>query len=273
MRSDCLAIRTHAFFAAATLLLALSSSPPALAEVKPLGRAHAHNDYEHERPLFDALDHGFCSVEADIWLTPEGLLIGHDRKDLKPGRTLEKLYLDPLRAQVAAHGGRVYRDGPLFYLLIDIKTEAEATYAALDKVLARYVDILTFTHDGEIEPKAVTVILSGNRAFETIARQSRRYVGIDGRPENLDANPPAELYPWISGNWALSFKWNGGGQMPAGEQAKLREMVARAHEQKRKLRFWNTAENETMWRELTTAGVDYINTDKLDELARFLSGQ
>jgi len=32
----------------------------------PLIPAHAHNDYLHARPLLDALDHGFCSVEADI---------------------------------------------------------------------------------------------------------------------------------------------------------------------------------------------------------------
>src|SRR3954447_24444741 len=103
------------------------------AEAKPLPQAHAHNDYEHARPLLDALDHGFCSVEADIWLTPEGLLIGHDRKDLRPGRTLQSLYLDPLRERIHANGGRVYRGGPMFYLLIDVKTDAEATYAALDK--------------------------------------------------------------------------------------------------------------------------------------------
>src|SRR3954467_9283840 len=101
------------------------------AEPKPLPQAHAHNDYEHARPLLDALDHGFCSVEADIWLTPDGLLVAHDRKDIKPGRTLEALYLDPLRERVKANGGRVYRERPAFSLLIDVKTDADATYAAL----------------------------------------------------------------------------------------------------------------------------------------------
>jgi hypothetical protein len=238
--------------------------------VKPLMQAHAHNDYEHARPLFDALDHGFCSVEADIWLTPEGLLVGHDRKDLRPGRTLEALYLEPLRMRVRANGGRVYRGGPMFYLLIDVKTEAEATYAALDKVLAGYADILTVTRDGNSEPKAVTVILSGNRASETIAKQAERYVGIDGRPENLDGKDSADLYPWISANWTLLFQWKGEGPMPAEERQKLDELVKRTHEQGRKIRFWATAENEAMWRELLSAGVDYINTDRLDELQRFL---
>src|SRR3954449_8809162 len=75
---------------------------------RPLWRAHAHNDYEHPRPLFDALDHRFGSVEADIFLVGDQLLIGHDATELDPSRTLESLYLDPLAARVKANHGRVY---------------------------------------------------------------------------------------------------------------------------------------------------------------------
>src|SRR5436190_6272503 len=158
----------------------------------------------------------------------------------------------------------------MFYLLIDVKTDAEATYAALDKVLTRFADVLSVTRDGKLAPKAVTVILSGNRASDMIAKQSVRYVGIDGRPENLDSHSPAELFPWISANWTLLFKWNGEGPMAAAEKQKLNDMVKRTHEQGRKLRFWATAEKEAMWKELLAAGVDYINTDKLDALREFL---
>jgi hypothetical protein len=255
------------------VLLFCADSAISAAEPKPLPQAHAHNDYEHSRPLFEALDHGFCSVEADIWLTPDGLLIGHDKKDLKPGRTMESLYLEPLRERVKANGGRVYKDGAAFYLLIDSKTEADSTYAALDKVLGKYANILTVTRDGKIEPRAVTVILSGFRAFDAIAKQPVRFVGIDGRPENLDDNLPAELYPWISGNWQLFFKWKGEGPIPVAEKKNLDEMVKRTHEQGKKIRFWNTAEEPAMWKELLAAGVDYINTDKLDELQQYLNGK
>ena len=243
------------------------------AAVKPLPQAHAHNDYEHDRPLLDALDHGFCSVEADIWLTPEGLLVAHDRKDIKPNRTLERLYLDPLRERIRANGGRVYRDGPPFYLLIDVKTDADSTYAALDKVLARYADILTVTRDGKPEIKAVTVVLSGNRAIEMVSKEPVRYVGIDGRPDDLDRNPPSALVPLISGNWTLLFKWKGDGPFPPAEKQKLADLVKRTHAQGRKLRFWATPENEAAWNELLSAGVDYVNTDKLDELQKFLLAQ
>lgn len=247
-------------------LSARAADPP----VAPLRHAHAHNDYEHQRPLLDALGHGFCSVEADIYLIDGKLLVAHEKKDVKPDRTLERLYLDPLRERVKANGGRVYPGGPPVYLLIDVKTGAEDTYAALDKVLARYADILSVTRDGRFEPKAVTVVVSGNRAKEKIAKQPVRYAGIDGRPEDLNSDAPADLLPWISGNWTLLFRWRGDGPMPDAERAKLREMVRKAHDHKRLVRFWATPEKEAVWKELLAAGVDLINTDKLAELQAFL---
>src|SRR5689334_22425965 len=69
----------------------------------PLPRAHAHNDYEHARPLLDALDQGFGSVEADIYLVDGQLLVAHNRQDVKRERTLEKLYLAPLKQRFNQH--------------------------------------------------------------------------------------------------------------------------------------------------------------------------
>src|SRR4051794_20826781 len=85
--------------ACAALLVAAEAPPPApdhSAGPVPLVHAHAHNDYEHPRPLLDALDAGFCSVEADIYLVDGKLLVAHNRKDVRPDRTLQSLYLDPL---------------------------------------------------------------------------------------------------------------------------------------------------------------------------------
>ena len=66
------------------ILVALSAISAALAaEPMPLPAAHAHNDYEHARPLLDALDRGFGSIEADIWLVDGALLVAHDLKDVR----------------------------------------------------------------------------------------------------------------------------------------------------------------------------------------------
>ena len=50
------------------IILLLGFSAACGAEPTPLLHGHAHNDYLHPRPLLDALDQGFCSVEADIFL-------------------------------------------------------------------------------------------------------------------------------------------------------------------------------------------------------------
>jgi hypothetical protein len=81
---------------------ASAAEPPA-----PIPRAHAHNDYLHERPLLDALDQGFCSVEADIFLVDGELRVGHSALELRKGRTLEALYLKPLAERVRAKEGSV----------------------------------------------------------------------------------------------------------------------------------------------------------------------
>ncbi|KAH0421245.1 hypothetical protein CcaCcLH18_13548 [Colletotrichum camelliae] len=59
---------------------------------------HSHNDYWRPYPLFSALAAGCVGVEADIWLSDDGLdlLVGHDRGSLSSERTLQKMYLDPL---------------------------------------------------------------------------------------------------------------------------------------------------------------------------------
>jgi hypothetical protein len=259
-------------FAASCLFLApLAAENPPKTTPTPLPRAHAHNDYEHPRPLLDALDHGFCSVEADIWLVKEQLLVAHTLLQLNTGRTLETLYLDPLKERVKANGGKVYRNGPTFYLMIDIKTDAKETYAALAKVLEKYADILTVARDGKTEQKAVTVVISGNRDLKTISAQKVRYAAIDGRPADLDGDAPASLIPWISQQWGVLFKWDGTGAMPAEERKKLRDFVARAHKQGRKVRFWATPEKVEVWKELLAADVDFLNTDKLAELQKFLN--
>src|SRR5438128_3828966 len=107
--------------------LASAASPNPI----PLLHAHAHNDYEHARPLFEALDHGFCSVEADIYLVDGQLLVAHDREKVSPDRTLQTLYLEPLRARARRNAGRIFPNGPDVTLLIDVKADGEATYAAL----------------------------------------------------------------------------------------------------------------------------------------------
>jgi len=263
------------FVCLVSLSLLSCGSHVAGTNVIPLSRAHAHNDYEHDRPLYDALDHGFNSVEADVLLVDDDLYVAHNAREVTPDKTLRLLYLEPLKKRIMKNCGRVYPKGPQFTLLIDIKTGAVETYRALDRILAEYRDIFTsFGPDGRSD-KAVLTIITGNRPREFMESQKLRYAGCDGRLTDLKSDYPADLVPMISDNWKKYFKWNGTGEMPVGEHDRLREIVQKAHEKGRLVRFWSTPDNpssarEVLWSELLSAGVDLINTDDLEGLRQFL---
>jgi hypothetical protein len=275
--------------AAGTMETAHAATPPvrpfggfAEAGVVPLTHGHSHNDYERRHPLSDALSRGYTSIEVDVVLVGGQLLVGHDLiQALARGATLRSLYLDPLADWVARNGGAVFGPGgPALTLLIDVKSEARSTWRALEGTLANYEDMLTrFTPDG-IEPGAVTVVVSGNRAPDLVAADSERFTALDARVDDLAGPNPAEpaLMPMISARWADLFRWNGNGAMPAAELDLLRELVRAAHAQGRVVRLYDTpartaAARENVWRTELAVGVDLLNVDDLTAGQAFLLAQ
>src|SRR5262245_15206108 len=106
--------------------MACSSKPAATVTPVRSSCGHAHNDQENARPLAGALELSFCSVEVDVHLVGDQLLVGHDPEQLDPARTLEAIYLDPLAASPHA-----------VILMLDVKTEALPTWEAIDRRLAQ----------------------------------------------------------------------------------------------------------------------------------------
>jgi len=248
-------------------------------DAPPLPQAHAHNDYEHARPLQDALDHGFTSVEADVWLVDGELLVAHDLAGVQPGRTLESLYLAPLRERVLASAGSAYRgwDGT-FQLLIDVKSEAAPTYDAVHEALRDYRSLMTTYQAGKVRHRAVDAVISGNRDLQRMTAQATRFAGYDGRLPDVTRGISDQVMPLVSDNWTKYFTWQGIGAMPEAERARLNEIVEQAHAAGYRIRFWATpdvpgAAREAVWRALLDAGVDHLNSDDLAGLDTFLRDQ
>ncbi|XKH53093.1 phosphatidylinositol-specific phospholipase C/glycerophosphodiester phosphodiesterase family protein [Citricoccus nitrophenolicus] len=276
-------IRTLGSGAAVALLLAgpqaataATATAPAVTLGTPLGQAHAHNDYEHERPLLDALGHGFTSVEADVWLVDGELLVAHDPWELDDAPTLEEAYLEPLSELVSPNGKQLYPgyNGD-FQLLIDIKSEGPATWAAIEDELAEHSQFITRYKNGQVKDRAVEAVISGNRPLADMQAADTRYSAYDGRSTDLVSGMDPEFMPLVSENWTKLFTWQGVGEMPAVERERLHEYVDQAHAAGYRVRFWATNDmagqaRENLWAELEAAGVDHINTDDLAGLQTFL---
>jgi glycerophosphoryl diester phosphodiesterase len=233
----------------------------------PHENAHAHNDYEHVHPLMDALQNGFISVEADVHLHNGKLLVSHDRPD-RNSSSLEDLYLAPLDSLLKINSGRVYKGSKTtFYLMIDIKTEAKATYQAIKRATANYPALLCTTS----ENCAVQIFLSGNRPISMIAKEDYSGLAVDGHPSNVGKGFYSELMPVVSDHFNNWSGWNGKTKPTSKDLQRIKELAQRVHAEGKKLRLWAIPDNELAWETLLDAGVDFINTDRLKELNAFLS--
>lgn len=265
---------------ALTLPAAAAAADPAGGPVDlgaPLPQPHAHNDYEHERPLLDALEHGFTSVEADVWLVDGELRVAHEEWQAEDAPTLEEAYLDPLTEIASPNGKEIYPGhAGDFQLLIDLKSDGSQTWRAVEEELAEHRKVLTRVHDGKVKDRAVEVVISGNRPRAEMEAARTRYSFYDGRSGDLGSGTSPTFMPLVSENWATMFAWQGVGEMPEFERERLHEYVESAHADGYRVRFWATNDiegqaRENLWRELRDAGVDHINTDDLAGLEAFLT--
>jgi len=249
------------------------SHPEPAASPLPLP-AHAHNDYNHDHPLWDALHYGFTSIEVDVRLVAGTLFVAHDSEDVRPFKTLNAVYLNPLQHLTRANNGSVYADGSGIVLMIDVKTDGVKSWQALQKTLKKHEASL-FRH-GKVKSGAgaVTIIVSGNRDLAGMMATGFPWTKFDGRLIDLKENPDLSIISMISTKWSDEFSWQGHGAINETELEKLKDVIESAHSQGRRVRFWDTdvsdaADQERFWDLLLDTGVDYIGTDKLDQFQNY----
>jgi len=230
--------------------------------------AHAHNDYTHANPLHDALKNGFTSIEADIFLIEDELIVSHDYpQNIEWERSLTNLYLDPLLKLSLKNGGRIFAgyDNPIF-LLIDIKGDANETWLKLREVLNNYESLIsTSTNDAPIK-----VILSGNRPIESILQETNPPAFLDGRPADLGKGISNNVMPWVSENY---FKVINSFNMDAptdSQKERIKSLAEKVHSEGKLLRLWASPDKKEVWDALLECGADLINADDLEGLNQYL---
>ena len=252
-------------------LLLLIASFNGFAQSIPLANAFAHNDYWHKRPLFDALDNGFTHVEADIYLRNGKLIVAHILPMLEKSRTLESLYLAPLMDCINGKNTLATRPVAPITLMIDIKSNANKTYAALEVLLNKYRSVISGYENGAYVQRQVNIVITGNKPFKMLKAEQNRLAFIDEDLLKTYRDTLAtNVYQTASCKYSKILKWNGKGEMPAAQKQKLTAFVNMAHKYGKKVRLWASPEKEVVWTQLLNCGVDLINTDKLEELKGFL---
>lgn len=256
-------------FGVCTMLTPLVGS----AQVEPLINAHAHNDYWHFRPLKQALNNGFMSVEADVHLLKGDLLVAHERFFTKKKKSVWRKYLEPLYEKARQNNFEsVYPDGPKeFILYIDIKEGCPDLLDTLISQLKRVEEMLTVWENGEKKTGAVSVIVGACGREKEWLEVPKRYFYFDSGMGGIGSEYGPDVIPRVSTNLKSVISWRGRGEISKEEREKLKTLVDKAHADGRKVRFWAGTNKKKVWHELINAGADWINVDRLKRFKKFMT--
>jgi hypothetical protein len=247
------------------LIFLLLSTGRAMAQtnVYTTANAHAHNDYQHEPPLLAAYNNRFGSVEADVYLNEDEILVAHSERDIPNHKTLEDLYIKPLIAYIKANNGHVYEDTTRsLILMLDVKSDATTTMSKIVDLFSQYPDIT--------QCKSVMILISGNKPGPGSYGSYPPYIWFDGLLSSRYKKEELSRIAVLSDNFKEYTTWKGAGDPPAKDWLALQKAVAKGHELGKKVRFWNTPDTEEGWPKVLELGVDYIDTYSIKSLAEYL---
>lgn len=227
--------------------------------------AHAHNDYLHQKPFFEAYSLNYGMIEADIFIQNGELLVAHARKSIKSANTLSALYINPLLTKIKENNGRAYADGKKLRLLIDIKEDGDQALRLLETQLKPNRHLFGLKHN----PDAVQIIISGDMPKSVEFKNYDNIFYFDGRPKTEYSKKSFKRIALISTSILDFVKWNKAGIYNETEILKLRNFVDSVHSVGKMVRFWATPNTLTSFKTLTDLDVDVIGSDSLLLLANY----
>ena len=227
---------------------------------------HSHNDYDQANPFWGAYNARSGSIEADIFQIDGDLFVSHNRKDVKPERTLRAMYLDPIRKMFEENGHSGYPNGETYQLMIDLKTDAASTLPVLLKILEEYK--ACFDHANN--PHAVKIVITGHKLTPDRFGDFGENIFFDGLIGETYTPAQRKHIALVSQTLRKYSSWNGKESMTKADQKKIKKLIKHAHRQGLKIRFWQSPDTELAWRTAKKMKIDFINSDHPAEVAAFL---
>ncbi|AQX13198.1 alkaline phosphatase [Elizabethkingia meningoseptica] len=229
-----------------------------------VSNAHSHNDYMQEIPFWQAYYANFGSIEADVFLVKGQLWVAHTEKELSPERTLESLYLNNISKQIKLNKGHVYPDAnKKLQLLIDVKQDYKSTLETLVNTLKKYPEIT--------ENAGVKIVITGGRPQPQDFKNYPDYLFFDGDLDKTYTPDQLKRIGLFSADLQELVKWNGKGIPRDEETEKVKNAVEKAHRMQKPMRFYGAPDFPNAWVNLMDIGADYINTDHIPDLKKFMN--
>ncbi|MBW2962090.1 alkaline phosphatase [Mesonia aestuariivivens] len=211
---------------------------------------HSHNDYEQQIPFWQAYAAGARSIEIDVFYKHKKLCVAHREDEISETRTLESLYLQPLKEAASL---QMLTNEPL-QLLIDVKTDAHQTLKELVKVLANYKALLA--------ENTIKIIISGNQPSPKQFHNYPNFIQFDYQSLAPLTSAQWERVAMISLPYPNYANWNGKGRFTEQDLQQVTQVIKKAQAYGKPFRFWGTPDSKSAWKAFVDLGVEVINTDQ-----------
>ncbi|WP_192348465.1 alkaline phosphatase [Algoriphagus sp. Y33] len=227
-------------------------------------KIHSHNDYLRKVPFWEAYANGCASIEVDVLLVSEKLFVAHEQESIHQARTIENLYLQPIRQGLQT--GLIAK--PLsFFLTVDIKSEPYETLKQLMKSVMPYQDIMySAQHENGLK-----LVVSGNRPLPQEYGDFPEYIFFDHQELTDLETIPLDKVAMVSLPFDRYSQWGGKGRMVEEELNAVKQAVEKVHQAGKPIRFWANPDSKSSWKALYDIGVDFINSDKPFEINSYLT--
>jgi hypothetical protein len=244
---------------------------------------HSHNDYLQKRPLYEAVELGYGSIEIDICLTgKKELKVAHIPWFLSGKKEVDELYFAPIVKMIEEKDARFTysKEFPL-NLLIDFKKNADSTYKYLKPVLIKYAKYITRYKNGTVIYQAPLVInITGNQPWKALMADSITYALMDGPIwltdsgiqhkgfKDIDTNR-LKYMGRVANDWQSLMAFKKHFKTEEDFFSSVKSNLQQYHQHGLTTRFHGVPNNEKAWAFIDQCGAYWFNVDELKRFKDF----
>jgi len=232
--------------------------------------------FQTAKDIYSTFTQGVVHYEADIMYIYGEIYVTEHMPDSASHKlpTFRSDYLMPIYSQYKKNQGKVHENyDDEMYLFLDIKFDPKKTYAKLWEQLSPYNEILTYRKGAEWHQGKLKIVFVGDAPMKVFQQERICFAAAQGTIEDLDKGYDEKLMPLIGIDFTKDVEWDGIGKMPFDKFVKLKDIVKKAHDQKKKVRVYNCPEEASIWEVLITTGVDMINVADVEKFGQCMVTQ
>lgn len=229
-------------------------------------------NFTGEGSLWESIGRGIVNYQTDVmyiygklYVTP---LMPDSATHTLP--TLTEAYLYPLFKQYKKYNGEIIPgySGDVF-LILNFANQPVQIYKQLATEMRPFADMLTYSLDGKKHQGKLRLLVKDKNALKSINEIKPSFLALVGNLSDLDKNVDSEIMPLIEVDLTEISNWKGTGNIPFEDFTKIKNLVDKAHAQKKKISITNCPAYKSAAELIKSSKADFITTSEEIRMAGF----